>query len=107
MDCPRGTFRALDMHPLPDIEFAGIPQHVVQRDNDRQHCFLTIADYRTLRSCPPRSLLAHFTQAHHPDTSSSGLPSRASATRLADVRVNSCKPAPICVTLFACAYYLL
>jgi putative transposase len=34
------------MPRLPRIEFAGIPQHVVQRGNDRQPCFLGDADYR-------------------------------------------------------------
>jgi putative transposase len=28
------------------MEFAGIPQHVVQRGNDRQPCFVAEADYR-------------------------------------------------------------
>ena len=34
------------MARLPRIEFADIPQHVVQRGNDRQPCFLDEADYR-------------------------------------------------------------
>lgn len=34
------------MARLPRIEFANIPQHVVQRGNDRQPCFLDDLDYR-------------------------------------------------------------
>ena len=34
------------MARLPRIEFAGIPQHVIQRGNDRQPCFLSDSDYR-------------------------------------------------------------
>jgi hypothetical protein len=45
------------MARLPRIEFADIPQHVVQRGNDRQPCFLdeanidaTCAAFRKRRS---------------------------------------------------------
>jgi putative transposase len=45
------------MPRLPRIEFAGIPQHVVQRGNDRQPCFLDNSDYlRYLRGLQEASL---------------------------------------------------
>ncbi len=34
----------MSRQPRPDL--AGIPQHVVQRGNDRQPCFFAEADYR-------------------------------------------------------------
>lgn len=34
------------MARLPRFEFVGIPQHVVQRGNDRQPCFIAGEDYR-------------------------------------------------------------
>ena len=34
------------MARLPRFEFVGIPQHVVQRGNDRQPCFVAEEDYR-------------------------------------------------------------
>lgn len=45
------------MARMPRIEFAGIPQHIVQRGNDRQPCFLTDADrHRYLRGLQEAAL---------------------------------------------------
>ena len=57
------------MPRLPRIEFAGIPQHVVQRGNDRQPCFLGEADYhRYLRGLQDRAD-APPVNPNHPPTS--------------------------------------
>ena len=38
------------MHRLPRLELAGVPQHVVQRGNDRRPCFFCAADYERYRN---------------------------------------------------------
>ncbi|MBA8885076.1 transposase [Dokdonella fugitiva] len=52
------------MARLPRIEFADIPQHVVQRGNDRQPCFLEDADYRRYLRGLQEAALDHGCHIH-------------------------------------------
>jgi putative transposase len=49
---------------LPRIEFADIPQHVVQRGNDRQPCFLSDPDYRRYLRGLQEASLDHECRIH-------------------------------------------
>lgn len=48
----------------PRIEFAGIPQHVVQRGNDRQPCFLGAADHERYLRGLQEAAFEHACRVH-------------------------------------------
>jgi putative transposase len=52
------------MARLPRIELAATPQHVVQRGNDRQRCFVAEADYRRYLRALQEAAIASACRVH-------------------------------------------
>jgi putative transposase len=52
------------MARLPRLDFSGIAQHVVQRDNDRQACFADGADFLPYRQQLGEAAIKHGCALH-------------------------------------------